>query len=771
MPLPAHTVGFGPFQLDLRSAELRSNGGATTKLAEQPFQILAELVEHPGEVVTRDELRQRLWRSDTFVDFEHGLNTAVKRLREVLGDSAESPRYIETIPRRGYRLMVPVEQPEAVSPAVPEIGVRRRKMIWLTASVVGAMVVALAVGLVWRQHSRRAFALTPLDTIVIADFTNTTGDPVFDNALKQGLTVGLEQSPFLNIVSQARVQDTLRLMKRSTDEHLTPDVGRDVCQRVSGKALVSGSIARLGSQYVVGLSAIDCSSGGLLAIEQEQSANKEGVLRAMGKAASELRSKLGESLGSLQKFDVPIEEVTTPSLEALKAYSLGRKALNEKADAAAIPFYERAIELDPGFAMAWAALGAAQFTLNRSNQAKEAGEKAFALRERVSERERFRISALYCRIVSGDVERAIQVYRQWIQTYPMDDLPHHNLSVALLELGHWEEAIAETREELRLSPESPETGPSYWDLAAGYFALNQPDAVEATLKQGVLHRAGDIWLRSPMYHLAFLRGDAGEMERLLSDAVGKEDEQLLLAAQSDTEAYYGRLVKARHFSRRATELELRSGSNEAAALRQSEAALREAEFGSPVVARQDVSAALDSAPSWRVKVLAALALTRLGETTRAKTLMAELEKNAPLSTRVKTYWLPAVKAAIDVAEENPARAIAVLEPAVPNELGSPLFLNNPAPLYPAYLRGQAYLMMHNGPAAVAEFQKFLDHRGIVLNYPLGALAHLQLGRAYAMSGDTAKAQAAYQDFLTLWKDADRDIPILKQAKAEYAKLQ
>jgi DNA-binding winged helix-turn-helix (wHTH) protein/tetratricopeptide (TPR) repeat protein len=764
MSLPTNTVRFGPFQLDLRTAELHNNG-TKIKLPEQPFQILAELAEHPGEVVTRDELRQRLWHSDTFVDFEHGLNTAVKRLREALGDSAENPRYIETLPRRGYRLMVPVESMGPAAAAVPEAPVRRWK-IWLAASTVIVVVVALATGPVWRQRSRRVYALTQSDTIVLADVVNSTGDAVLDDALTQALTVQLEQSPFLNILPRAKVQETLHLMGRSPEERLTPELGRELCQRVAGKALLSGSIARLGSHYVIGLTAAGCSTGNRLASEQVQAANKEDVLKALGKAASSLRSKLGESLSSVEKFDAPIEDVTTPSLEALKAYSLGRKVLVEQGNLAAIPFYERAIELDPNFAIAYAGLASAQSNLNRSNLATAPLEKAFALRDRVSEREKFRISALYYKLVTGDVERSNQTYRFWTQTYPLDWLPHHALAFNLQELGRYEESVGESREALRLNPDA---SPPYTTLAYSCLALNQPDVAEATVQQAQLHRVGAMYLRGARYELAFLRGDTREFERLLTDAAGKEDQQYLQSTHSDTEAYYGRLAKARYFSRRAVESELRAGSREAAAFWQVNAALREAEFGSPALARRGVAAALAPASSWQVSVQAALALARIGDTARAKAMVQEMEKDNPSHTRLNVYWLPTIKAAIEIKEGNPARAIIDLEDVASYELAGPIS-PQVGTLYPVYLRGQAYVLTHNGTAAAAEFQKLVDHRGIVLNYPLGALTHLQLGRAYAMSGDIAKAKAAYQDFLTLWKDAD-DLPVLKQAKAEFAKLQ
>jgi DNA-binding winged helix-turn-helix (wHTH) protein/tetratricopeptide (TPR) repeat protein len=765
LPLPGRTVRFGPFQLDLHAAELHYNG-SRIKLAEQPFQILAELVQHPGEVVTRDELRQLLWRSDTFVDFEHGLNAAVKRLREVLDDSAESPRYIETVPRRGYRLMVPVESEVPVAAAVPRPHLGRWK-IWLVGAVAGVVIAIIAVGPVWQQRSRHVYALRPSDTVVLADFVNSTGDAVFDDTLKQALTVQLEQSPFLKLISQQKVQDTLRLMGHAGDERLTPTVGRELCQRAEGTALLTGSIARLGSQYVIGLTAVGCSSGSLLAIEQERATKKEDVLKALDRAASSLRGKLGESLSSVEKFDTPIWEATTPSLEALKAFSQGRKAWYDQGTRPAIASMQRAIELDPNFAMAYASVGAYQYHLGRYDLAKDAFEKAFALRDRASELERHRISAVYYGLALGDLERSIQEYRLLAQTYPNYDLPHFDIGDGLPDLGRWEEAATEMRETLRLNPDH---FVAYSDLTIQYLALNRLDLAEATVKQALLHNGDHSWLRGPMYHLAFLRGDTKQMAQLLQEAAGKEDERALLSAQADTEAYCGRLNRARYFSHRAVESELRAESGLPAALEQAKAGLREAEFGNPMLARRGVAAAMASPPTWEVRPLAALAFARIGDTGRARALVEEMEKDNPSNTRLNVYWLPTIKAAIEMKHGHPDEAITVLEQTLPYELGAPAPLDV-GTLYPAYLRGQAYLMMHNGSAAAAEFQKVLDHRGIVLNYPLGALAHLQRGRAFAMSGDNAEAKAAYQDFLTLWKDADPDIPILKQAKAEYAKLQ
>jgi tetratricopeptide (TPR) repeat protein len=530
---------------------------------------------------------------------------------------------------------------------------------------------------------------------------------------------------------------------------------------------LTGSIARLGSQYVIGLSATACSNGDLLAMEQTEAANKEEVLKALGRAASDLQSKFGESLSSLQQFDAPIEEVTTSSLQALQAYAQGGRASDRKGNLAGIPFYQRAIELDPNFASAYATLAVRQANLGRSELARNACEKAFALRDHVSERERFRISALYYDIVSGDRELAIQTYRQWAQSYPLHVTAHGNLGDDLMQLGRWREADAETREALRLSPTA---WVGYFELTYSNLALNQLDAAEATIKQALMREFDAPELLLPTYELAFLRGDNKEMERLSAERAGKDFGPDLLFEHSDTQAYYGRLDRARHFSRHAVESAFRAGARDAAAWFQVSGALREAEFGSRALAKEGIANALARAPRWFVKAVAALALARMGDTTRAQVMVREIEKNNVSDTLLNFYWVPTIKAAIDINKGNPTGAITALEAAEPYELGRDGSFHL-GTLYPAFLRGHAYMQVHNGPAAAAEFQKFLDYRGIVLNYPLSALARIQLARAYAMSGDATKAKASYQEFLTLWKDADSDIPILKQAKAEYTELQ
>jgi serine/threonine protein kinase/tetratricopeptide (TPR) repeat protein len=637
---------------------------------------------------------------------------------------------------------------------------------WKILVPVAALLVAGVIGGGLYYRSRPTAPLTEKDTIVLADFDNKTGDAVFDDALKQALAVQLGQSPFLNILSDRKVEETLHLMGRTSTEKITRDVARELCIRTGSKAFLVGTISNLGGQYVIGLDAIGCSSGDTLAKEQEEAGTKEGVLKALGKAASSLRGKLGESLATIQKFDVPVE-ATTPSLEALKAFSMGITTFRAKGNAEAIPFYKRALELDPNFAVAYASLGLTYTNLGQASLGAENIKKAYDLRDRVSEKEKYRISSMYYQLVTGELEQAGQVYELWAKSYPQDAVPPGNLAVIYAQLGQYDKALAANEESQRLAPDV--TG--YFNEAQTYLDLGRMDDAKKEIKQAQAGKLEGDLLHWGIYQVAFLESDTGEMERQVAWAAGKPgSEDILLSFQSDTEAYYGRLTKARDLSRRAADAAVRNDSKETAALWQVNAALREAEFGNIAAAKQAVATALALSPGRDVKMFAALTLAQVGEGARAKAIVEELEKIYPAQTVLKVYWLPAIKAAIELNANNPAQALVFLEAAAPYELGQPPQLQV-GTLYPAYLRGQAYLAARNSNSAAAEFQKFLDHRGIVVNFPLGALAHLQLGRAYAMSGDTGKARTAYQDFFALWKGADPDIPILKEAKSEYAKLQ
>ena len=671
-----------------------------------------------------------------------------------------------------------IQQPMPSSVSVPtaassaavkasEVPVAGGKKLWKILVPAAVVVVAAVIAGAFFLRSRPAAPLTEKDTIVLADFDNTTGDPVFDGALKQALVVQLGQSPFLNILSDRKVTETMRLMGRQPSDRITRDVAGELCVRTGSKAILLGSISKLGGQYVVGIDAVGCGSGDTLATEQEEAATKEDVLKALGKAAASLRSQLGESLASIQKFDVPVEATTT-SLEALKAFSMGITTGRTKGDAAAIPFMKRALELDPDFAAAYAGLAVEYSNLGQASLSAENTKKAYALRDRVSEHEKYRISGLYYQDVTGELEQAIQVYELWAKSYPQDLVPHGTLGAIYAEFGQYEKSVAETQEALRLEPN---LAVGYGNLAQDYLSLNRPDDAKKMIEQAGERKLDGDFLHFAIYQIAFLKGDAAEMERQVAWAAGKPgSEDQLLSFQSDTEAYYGRIVKARDFSRRAVDSAVRDESKETAALWQVNAALREAECGNTAAAKQGVAAALAMAPGRDVKLFAALTLARIGETSGAKAIVGELEKTYPSDTMLKVYWLPTIKAAMELNADNYAQAVVFLEAAAPYELGEPPQLQV-GTMYPVYIRGYAQLRAHNGAAAATEFQKLLDHRGITLNFPLGALAHLGLARAYVLQGNSAKARAAYNDFFALWKDADPDIPILQQAKAEYAKLQ
>ena len=526
--------------------------------------------------------------------------------------------------------------------------------------------------------------------------------------------------------------------------------------------MLTGSIAGLGSQYVVGLKAVNCSTGDVLAETQEQAAGKEAVLKALDRAAVSLRGKLGESLSSVQKYATPVEEATTPSLEALKAYSLGRKMFFAKGNTAALPFYKQAVELDPNFAIAYRAMSAVYGNLNQPERQAENVRKAYELREKVSERERLYIEANYNWIVTGDLDKAVAAYALWQQTYPRDFALHVHLYDIYGNLGDLERSLEEARQALSMEPNAVE---NYEDLGSAYASLNRLDEAEAVYKQAEQRNLEGELLLDFRYRLAFLKGDVARMAHLAATAMGKPGtEELSLATQADTQAWYGKLKSSRDLTRRAMNLAEHNDAEEAAAGYLAAAALREVEAGNREQATADAEAAVKLEPNRLVPAMAALALARAGDSAKAEKLADELDKNFPQDTLVQKYRLPTIRAAIALQRNDPNQAIELLQVTSPIELGEA------GCMLPVYLRGEAYLMLHDGKAAAVEFQKFIDHRGLVANFPWGALARLQLGRAYALSGDKTKARDAYQEFLTLWKDADPDTPILKDAKAEYGRL-
>jgi tetratricopeptide (TPR) repeat protein/predicted Ser/Thr protein kinase len=639
----------------------------------------------------------------------------------------------------------------------------RKSIRWAAVAGATTLVIGLAVA-GWLFFSGKAHALTEKDTIVLADFANSTGDAVFDDTLKTALSVSLRQSPFLNVLSDSEVAKTLQQMTRPVGMKLTPEVARELCQRAGSKAYLAGSIGNLGSEYVLGLEAVNCQSGDTLAQEQVTAASKEKVLDALGDAASKLRGELGESLATVQKFDVPLVQETTSSLEALKAYSLGQKILVAKGDwAAAVPLFQRAIRLDPNFAMAYATLGVDYSNLGETSLASENTKKAYELRERVSEREKFYIESHYYHYVTGDLEKARQAYELWAQTYPRDLVPPNNLGVIYENLGEYDKALAESLEALRLGPGS---GASYATLVAHYLYLNRLQEARATADEAQGKNLDSPPLRFKLYVLAFLKNDGAGMAQEVVWSAGRPGvEDALLGGEADTAAYSGRLAKARELSRRAVTSAERAEEKENAAGNEAEAALREALFGNAAETRQRAAAALVFSTGRDVQFYAALARAFAGDAARAQALADDLAKRFPEDTIVQFNYLPTIHAQLALDRNEASKAIEALRAATPYELGQG------GGLYPVYVRGEAYLAAHKGSEAAAEFQKIFDQRGVVENEPIGALAHLGLARAYSMQGDSAMARAAYDNFFALWKDADPDIPVLMTAKAEYAKLQ
>ena len=743
---------FDTFRLDVKNQCLW-RGDKQVPLPPKPFEVLQYLVEHAGSLVTQDELLAGVW-PDVHVQPEV-LRRYILEVRRALGDPAGAPRFIETIPKRGYRFMPAVT---SVDPVRVDAGQKRFGAP--TFFAIAGVVVALLVGGFLLVRSRPP-KLPENETILLADFANSTGDLVFDDSLRQGLAVQLEQSPVLRVVSEERVQQTLKLMRRPTEQKLTPEVAREVCQRSGTSSLIEGSIGRIGTKYSLILRAFNCANGESLAGAQADADDRDHVLEALDRASSEVRKKLGESLKTLQRFDIPLAQASTSSLEALHAYSLGRQALYRRGDSAeAIPLFQRAVTLDPSFAMAYVLLGDGYWNLGEDTLASENIRKAYDLRGAVSEWEKLRIESEYHSLVTYNLEEAHKAVGVWAQTYPRDPGPQNRLGNVLWALGQPDKALAAFQAALRLEPESSLIR---GNLIDSYLALNQFEDARLIVGDAKAKNPSAPGLRVHLYRLAFLEKDDEEMQRQvdLSQGIpGLEDELLWNAAA--TAAYFGQVTKARNLYRQAIAAAERAGEMETAAGYEAEGAFNAALFGQTREALQRIAAALRLAGGPDVQSRAALVLGLTGDAIRARALVQESATRFPEATTIRFIDVPIANAQVALGQGDAAKAVDSLQSALPYELG--------AALYPAYVRGMAFLALRRGSDAAAEFQKILDHRGIVLNSPIGALARLQLARALAIQGERPKARAAYQDFLTLWQNADTDIPILVQAKAESARL-
>jgi eukaryotic-like serine/threonine-protein kinase len=774
---PVKTVyRFGPFQANVVSGELLKQG-QRVRLQEQPFRLLIILLENAGEVIPKVEIQQRIWEANTFVDFDSSLRVAVRKLREALGDNAASPHYIESIPKRGYRFLGPVVVEgnsihiESLLEAQPAVAARPRRVNWSFkwAIVTGVvLLLALATGAYFSFIHRKS-PLSDRDSLVLADFENKTGDAVFDDTLRQGLAVQLEQSPFLSLVSEDRIQQIVQMMGKPTDSQLTPGVAREVCERTGSVAVLDGSIAQIGSQYLLTLRAVNCFNGESLASAESQASDKNHVIEALGKAASEIRKKLGESLSTVQKLDTPLEKATTPSLDALKAFSEGWRVLNTTGEAASIPFFKHAVELDPDFALAYAYLGIAHTTIGESGVGSDYTRKAYELKQRTSEPENYLISATYFKEVTGNLKTAEQTCTLWSRSYPRSEKSHVYLSGAIYpQIGEYEKAVEEGKEALRLNPDS---STPYAFLMSADISLNRFEDAKAINQQALSHKLSSPLIHQALYQIAFVQTDPAEMDRQVAWSAGKPGiEDILLNLKAESAAFSGHLREAREISRQAADTAERSGKKEAAAVYIMQSALREALFGNADEARRLAMSGVGQSSDRDVLYGAALTLAYARNDDRARLLIGDLVKRFPEDTIVQFNYLPTLHAKLAQNRGKVSDAIALLKYIAPYELGGTAGSSYGwNALHPVFVRGEVYLDAEKGAEAAAEFQKIVDHSGIVLNEPIGALAHLGLARAYALQGDMGKAHAAYQDFLKLWKDADPGIPLLKRARAEYEK--
>ncbi|MGH9539846.1 MAG: protein kinase domain-containing protein [Terriglobales bacterium] len=634
---------------------------------------------------------------------------------------------------------------------------------WKIALPIAALVVAVGAGAFF--YSRRSASLTEKDSILLADFVNTTGDAVFDGTLKQALAVQLEQSPYLNVLPQSRIQTALRLMGRPPDERVTSDVAREICVRDGVKAMLTGSISPLGSHYVIDLNAVNAQTGDSLARAQVESESKEQVLKSLDKAASDLRQKLGESIGSVQKYATPLEQATTSSLEALQAFTLGQAEHTKLEDEKAVPYLKRAIELDPNFAMAHATLGVVYGNLTQTNHQIEELSKAFELKDRASDREKFYISAHYYSEVTRDADKAIAVYEQWKQTYPRDSVPWDNLALEYESTGQPEKSLLNASEAMRLGPKDKF---AYANLADAYMSLGRYDEAKTVTEQATAQGLGSPTDAFSLYSMAFDRGDKAGMQRAVEMAKGPLAEPIIQLIVAQGQCASGKIKSARQTFAQGASLAQNSGLKElAVGMRLFDASCL-TETGNPTLGRQVASQALAASDDRDTRTQAAYILARAGDTSRSQKLIDQQAKEFPSDTLQNSVWLPVARATNLIRANQPGQAVDVLEAAAPYEFGSPPI---GAIYWPIYVRGEAYLRLRNGAKAATEYQKILDHHGIAPNSPLYTLAQLGLGRAYALQGDSAKAKQAYQDFFAKWKEADPDVPILKDAKAEYAKLQ
>ena len=761
---------FGPFRVDPRK-EVLLREGEPVSLTPKSFQILLVLVRHHKEVVSKDDLMKAVW-PDTFVE-EANLSRNIFMLRKALGDNAQD-RYIVTVPGRGYRLaedvqLVPQQELSVVAASHQRVQVEvKETKAWVWA-VVAAVILVGGVAAGWRFTHRRP-TLTEKDSVLIADFANSTGDPVFDGALRQGLAVQLEQSPYINLVPEGRVHNTLRMMGKDVETRITGATAREVCERTGATAVLEGSIAGLGTQYVLGVRANNCRSGAVIDEQQVQVTRKEDVLKALTEVASRFRSKIGESLSSVQQHNTPLEEATTPSLEALKAYDTAVDIGLRNGFGAGIPFLKHAIELDPNFALAYAHLGLWYNGVGEVSLARECNAKAYELRNRVSERERLFITSVYERDVIGNLERSLQTLNAWAQIYPRDFIAHGFLSGFTLQgLGKYQESIDESKKAQQIDPDR---GPPYVNEAFSFLYLGKLDEADATAS-GALNKGFQMpELYLARYHVAALRNDEAGMHRAAAVPAGVPAQDWMIHSEALVAARGGELEVARRTTARAVNMALAENQKETAATYEAAEAAYETFYGDMRSAKRSANAALNISKGRDVEYAAAFAMARAGEYSRAEELAGDLSKQFPEDTSVQFSYLPTLRGLFALHRNDPAKAIEELEPAVQQEYAQTglsffAFFGN---MYPTYVRGEAYAAQKNYKGAVAEFQKVVDHPGLVLSDPMGVVARVEMARAYAALGDKARASEMYKQVTEIWKEADEN-PIVARVRSEAVRVQ
>lgn len=782
---------FGIFEVSVESRELFRHGHRV-KLQDQPLQLLVLLLENAGETVDREQIRQRLWPENTFVDFGQCLGTAITKVRQALGDDANNPRFIETRPRHGYRFIAPVARfnpeesraAEAVAPAtaVPaqtaaEGGTierrrttRERRGVRVLVVAVAAPVLIAVIVLLGRQEylHRHRFVIAPKDTVVLADFENTTGETIFNDTLRQGLLIGLAQSPLIHILSDRSAAVIFKQMGHVPDDRITGRSALELCRRVGGKVAIQGAISSLGTAYLVGLAAIRCDTGKPIGYEQAEAAQREDVIDALGKATAQLRVRLGESLPSIQKYNAPLEQATTSSLDALNAYGKALSTWDAKGDLASVPYFQQAIQLDPQFAMAYGGLAAVYNNLGRDELAREYSSKAYSLRDRVTESERGSIDARYYLYVTQELDKAAQTYETLAADYPDVAGSYNHLGTIDQRLGRDDQAVDAFRRAMALDATRATT---YANLAESLTELDRIPEAAAVLQAADQRGLGTDYVLDAEYRIAFLKDDRPGMDRLLQEAVDVPGAQsLLLFVEANTEAYYGHMEKAAALTRAAAGQAVRDGDKEPAANGLAEEAINEAEVGSIPRARALLEEARKIDNNQEIEILGAVIAAEAGDTKQAIAVAASLDRQFPHGTAIQNYWLPIIRSKVQLEQGGRGKTddlpiwAGKLIPVAADEFSL-------STVYPNYLRGQVYLSEQDGNQAGAEFQKLLDEPGKTKGVLLGALALLGRARAYSLAGQRSNAREAYRQFLDLWKDADPEIPILRQARNEYAALE